>query len=125
MRNIVLALLVLVASPAVAQEKLSAVDLSARTAMTFKVNDAVVQKLLPPGFEVNSPVAGPAKGSNLGVTLIDYLMVQDPEGKPRPTLTTVAMNIPAKRTSTAANTTSTRTTSWMRARRRSLASGTR
>jgi hypothetical protein len=74
MRNIFVALLMLAASPAIAQdkEKLSATDLTVRTALTFKVADAAVQKLLPAGFELNSPTAGPSKGSNLNVTLIDY-----------------------------------------------------
>jgi len=80
MRNLFVALLMLAASPAVAQdkEKLSATDLTVRTALTFKVADSAVQKLLPAGFELNSPTAGPSKGSNLNLTLIDYLMVQDP-----------------------------------------------
>src|SRR5712692_7965018 len=100
MRSVLTALLVLAASPAIAQdkEKISTTDLSVRTVLSFKVADAVVQKLLPAGFEVNSPTAGPAKGSNLNMTLIDYLMVQDPEGKPLPPRTTVAMSIPAKKT---------------------------
>ena len=102
MRKLLVAMLVLTASPALAQdkEKLFVNDLSIRTAFTFKMPDAVVQKLLPPGFEVNSPTAGPARGSNLGMTLIDYVTVQDPEGKPLPTRTTVAMNIPSKVTAT-------------------------
>jgi hypothetical protein len=100
MRGILVALLVLAATPAIAEEKLSAVDLSARTAMTFKVNDGVLQKLLPAGFEMNPPAAGPTKGANLAITLIDYLMVQDPEGKSLPPRTTVAMNIPSKKTAT-------------------------
>src|SRR3981081_2410733 len=93
MRRMLIALLVLATTPALADEKLSAVDLSVRTAMTFKVNEGTLQKLLPVGFEMNSPAAGPAKGANLAITLIDYLMVQDPEGKSMPPRTTVAMNI--------------------------------
>jgi hypothetical protein len=100
MRGMLVAILVLVATPAIAEETLSAVDLSARTAMTFKVNDGVLQKLLPAGFEMNPPAEGPAKGANLAITLIDYLMVQDPEGKSLPPRTTVAMNIPSKKTAT-------------------------
>jgi hypothetical protein len=102
MRHLFVAALVFAISPAVAQdkEKLSATDLSVRTALTFKAPDAVVQKLLPSGFELNAPAAGPSKGSNFGITLIDYLMVQDPEGKPLPPRTTIAMNIPAKKTAT-------------------------
>jgi len=110
MRNVLVALLLLAASPALAQEKdsakdqgkekLSAIDLSVRVALTFKVPDAVVQKMLPTGFEVNAPAAGPTKGANLGMTFIDYLMVQDPDGKPVPPVTTMAMNVPSKRTAT-------------------------
>jgi hypothetical protein len=100
MRNVLTALLLLAALPAAAQdkEKLSVTDLSFRTILAFKVPDAVVQKLLPAGFELNSPTAGPSKGYNLGITLIDYLMVQDPEGKPVTPYTTVAINMPGKKT---------------------------
>jgi len=100
MRRMLVVLLVLAATPAVAQEKMSAVDLSARTAMAFKVNDGALQKLLPAGFEMNPVAAGPGKGANLAITLIDYLMAQDPEGKPLPARTTVAINIPSKKTAT-------------------------
>jgi hypothetical protein len=102
MRHLFVAALVFAISPAVAQdkEKLSATDLSVRTALTFKAPDTVVQKLLPSGFELNAPAVGPSKGFNFGITLIDYLMVQDPEGKPLPPRTTIAMNIPAKKTAT-------------------------
>src|ERR1700682_2847700 len=55
MRGMLVAILVLAATPAIAEEKLSAVDLSARTAMTFKVNDGALQKLLPAGFAMNPP----------------------------------------------------------------------
>jgi hypothetical protein len=102
MRNMFIALLLLAASPAFAQdkEKLSAVDLSVRVGLTFKVADAVVQKFLPAGFELNSPTAGPTKGYNFGMTFIDYLMAQDPEGKALPPRPTVVMNMPAKKTAT-------------------------
>ena len=54
MRNVFVALLMLATSPAIAQdkEKLSATDLTVRTALTFNVADSAVQKLLPPGFEL-------------------------------------------------------------------------
>jgi len=102
MRKLLFALLALAVSPALAEDnlKLSANDLSARTVLSFKVADAVAQKLLPAGWELNSPTAGPTKGFNLGITLIDYLMVQDPEGKASPQYSTIAMNIPAKKTAT-------------------------
>jgi hypothetical protein len=99
MRNMFAALLVLAAFPAFGQdkEKLSATDLSVRVALTFKMSDSAVQKMLPPGFEVNSPTTGPTKGANLGITFIDYLMVQDPDGKLLPPAPTVAMNVPSKK----------------------------
>ena len=98
MRNMLAALLVLAASPAIAQdkEKLSSTDFTVRTIFAFKVPDAALQKLLPAGFEVNSPTAGPAKGSNVSIALIDYQMAQDPEGKPLPARPVIAVNMPAK-----------------------------
>src|SRR5437763_81820 len=101
MRTVLIALLVLAVCPAFAQdkEKLSANDISVRTVLAFKVADAAVQKLLPAGFAVNSPTAGPAKGTNLNVVLIDYLMVQDPEGKTLPPRTTLALTVPGKNAS--------------------------
>ncbi len=76
MRHLLVVALVLAVSPAVAQdkEKLSANDVSVRTALAFKAPDAAVQKLLPAGFELNAPTAGPNTGSNFGITLIDYLL---------------------------------------------------
>ncbi|PWT84857.1 MAG: hypothetical protein C5B56_14905 [Proteobacteria bacterium] len=102
MRTALAVLLMLAASPAIAQdkEKLSAIDVSFRTILAFKVPDAVVQKLLPAGFVSNPPTSGPATGSNLGMTVIDYLMAQDPEGKLLPARTTVAINMPVKKTAT-------------------------
>jgi hypothetical protein len=102
MRNLLLAILTLAAAPAMAEDnlKLSATDISVRTGLTFKVADAVVQKILPTGWELNSPTAGPTKGFNLGITLIDYVMVQDPEGKPLPPRNTIVLNMPAKKVGT-------------------------
>ena len=36
-----------------------------RTILNFKVPDAAVQKLLPPGFEANPATSGPSAGANL------------------------------------------------------------
>jgi hypothetical protein len=100
MRHLLLACLVLAGSPALAQdkEKLSANDLSVRTFLAFKTTDAAVQKMLPAGFTIDAPAAGPNKGANFTIVLIDYLMVQDPDGKPLPPRSTIAMTIPAKKT---------------------------
>jgi hypothetical protein len=102
MHYLLLAAVVLAAAPAFAEDnlKLSATDISVRTGLTFKVADAVVQKRLPAGWELNSPAAGPTKGFNLGITLIDYVVVQDPEGKPLPPRNTIVLNIPAKKAGT-------------------------
>jgi hypothetical protein len=102
MRKLLFAFLALAVSPALAEDnlKLSANDISVRTVLSFKVADALVQKMLPAGWELESPTAGPARGFNLGVVLIDYLMVQDPEGKPLPPRSTIVLNAPAKKTAT-------------------------
>jgi hypothetical protein len=71
--------------------------LTRRGHLTFEMPDAVVQKLLPAGFQINSPTTGPVKGSNLVIGFIDYLMVQDPDAKPLPPVPTVAMNVPSKK----------------------------
>jgi hypothetical protein len=98
MRIMLTTLLMLAACPAIAQnkEKASTIDVSPRTALAFKVPDAAVQRLLPAGFQVNSPTAGPSKGANINVVLIDYLMMQDMEGKPLPPYATAALNVPSK-----------------------------
>src|ERR1700730_12029704 len=98
MRNLLLAILTLAAAPAMAEDnlKLSATDISVRTGLSFKIADAAVQKLLPAGWELNSPAAGPTRGFNLGIPWIDYVVVQAREGKPLPPRSTMVLNIPAK-----------------------------
>ncbi len=102
MRNLLLAILALAAAPAIAEDnlKLFSTDINVRTGLTFKVADTIVQKMLPAGWELNSPTAGPTKGFNLGITLIDYVTVQDPEGKPLPPRNIIVLNIPAKKAGT-------------------------
>jgi hypothetical protein len=102
MRNLAVAILMFAAVPAVAQDNLQlfSTDINVRTSLTFKVADPVVRKMLPAGWELNSPTAGPAKGFNLGITLIDYVLVQDPQGKPLPPRNIVVLNIPAKKVGT-------------------------
>jgi hypothetical protein len=102
MRTIFALFFLFAAVPAVAQnaEKLSSNDIEVRTALTFKVSDAAVQKMLPVGWELNSPVAGPSKGFNLGVTLINQSATHDPEGKPLPPRTYIVLNAPARKTGT-------------------------
>ena len=54
------------AHPALAQEKVVGNNIDVRTLLAFKASDAAVQKVLPEGWEVNSPAAGATKGFNLG-----------------------------------------------------------
>ena len=56
--------------------------------------------MLPEGWEVNSPAAGPSKGANLGLSLIDQVTVQDAEGKPATTFRGAVFTIPAKKKGT-------------------------
>jgi hypothetical protein len=102
MRHLLAALLVLAASPAIAQdkEKLSSNDLEVRTVLAFKASDAAVQKSLPSGWELNSPATGPTKGFNLGMVLINQTMTQGPDGKPLPARTYIVLIAPAKKTGT-------------------------
>lgn len=97
MRAVVIAALCAIAAPAMAQEKLSLSNVDARTTLTFKAPEAAVQKMLPEGWEVNSPTAGPAQGFNLGMTLIDQKYTQDAEGNPTAPVRGVVLNIPAKK----------------------------
>jgi len=102
MRHLFVAAMVFAIAPAIARdrEKLSSTELLVHTQLFFKAPDAAVQKLLPAGFELNAPAAGPSKGFNFAIILIDYQMAQDPEGKPLPLRTTIPMTIPAKKTAT-------------------------
>ena len=99
MRAFVALALLLIALSALAQgtERLLGNSSDVRTTLTFKVPDAAIQKMLPAGWEVNSPTAGPAKGSNLNVTLLEQIIAQDPEGKAVPLFRGVALSIPAKK----------------------------
>jgi hypothetical protein len=97
MRHLFVAAMVFAVAPAVAQdrEKPSSTEYAIITQLIFKAPDAAVQKLLPPGFELNAPAAGPSKGFNFAIILLDHLMSQNPEGKPLPHHTTIPMTIPA------------------------------
>ena len=104
MRAFLLATLLLVGSSAVAQEKqkLSSTDVERRTALFFKTADGVVDKVLPSGWKVNPPTAGPSAGFTLGVTLINQLFTQGPDGKALPARTYVVFIVPAKSETNAA-----------------------
>ena len=100
MRALLPIALSLLAGATLAQEKFSGSNLDVRTVLAFKVSDTAVQKMLPEGWEVNSPTTGPAKGSNLNVVLLDQTMAQDAEGKSLNPLRGAALAVPAKKRGT-------------------------
>ena len=65
MRVLAVLSLILLAAPAVAQEKFVGNDASVRTTLDFKVPAAQIQKLLPDGWEINSPSSGPSASCSI------------------------------------------------------------
>jgi hypothetical protein len=88
--------------PVSAQEKLVGTYGEARTTLAFNIPDATVQKILPRGWLASPFSAGPVKGVNLVVTFMDWLVAQDPDGKPTNTYSHVGLTIPAKQSGTEA-----------------------
>ena len=97
MRAFLLSLLWLLAGPALAQEKLVGTNMDVRTILNFKVADAAVQKLLPPGFEANPATSGPSAGANLRVTFVDQMAAHDAAGKPTPPVRNLIFGIPVRK----------------------------
>jgi len=89
--------LLLLAAPAVAQEKFVSSDASVRTILDFKAPAAAVQKLLPGGWELDSPSSGSATGSNLRITFSEGVWGEDAQGKPTPTGRTITVGFLAKK----------------------------
>lgn len=100
MRAFALVVLCALVAPAYAGEKLSGSNVDVRTYMTFKVADAAVQKLVPSGWEISSPPAGPAKGFNVLVVLIDSISALDADGKPVAPFRGGVLVIPVKKKGT-------------------------
>ena len=80
MRAFVLTMLLGLVIPAYAGEQLSGSNVDVRTTIAFKVSDAAVQKMVPEGWEISSPLVGPFKGFNLAVVLIDSISALDADG---------------------------------------------
>ena len=97
MRTMLSLTFALLALPALAQEKFSGSNVDTRIGMAFKVSDAALQKLLPPGWEVSPPTSGPSQGANLNVTLVNMQTAYDGEGKPATPYRGVAFGVPMKR----------------------------
>ena len=97
MRAFLLSLLWLLAGPALAQEKLVGTNMDVRTILNFKVADAAIQKLLPPGWEANPATSGPSAGANLRVTFVDQMAAHDAAGKPTPPVRNLIFGIPVRK----------------------------
>jgi hypothetical protein len=73
-----------------------------RTALAFKVNPDALRKLLPAGW-VSAPSTSPGTpGANLNVTLMERVVVLDPQGKPLRTGTSryLVLGVPARNAQT-------------------------
>ena len=77
-----------------------------RTALSFHVADAAVQRLLPAGWTVAPSTAPANRGANLTLTLMERLLVLDGQGKPLRTGTSryVVLGVPAKNAAGETNT---------------------
>src|SRR2546428_8732349 len=89
--------LCLIAAPALAQEKLSGTNVDTRLGFAFKAPDAAVQKMIPAGWELNSPTSGPNRGANLNLSVVDQVTSQDAEGKALTPYRGVAVPVPVHR----------------------------
>jgi hypothetical protein len=96
MRALLLAGALLVAAPALAQEKFVSSNVDVRTLIDFKVSDAALQKMLPDGWQVE-PRTGASAGANLRVTLVDPQMVHNLEGKPVDPVRVISLGVPVKK----------------------------
>ena len=97
MRAFLLSLLWLLAGPALAQDKLVGTNMDVRTILNFKVADAAIQKLLPPGWEANPATSGPSVGANVRVTFVDQMAAHDATGKPTPPVRNLIFGIPVRK----------------------------
>ena len=97
MRGLLSIAVCLFIAPALAQEKFNSSNVDVRTVLAFKASDAAVQRLLPEGWEINSPASGPAKGANLSLVLLEQVSVLDAEGKPTPILRGAVFVAPVKK----------------------------
>ncbi|HSV79667.1 MAG TPA: hypothetical protein VLK85_10765 [Ramlibacter sp.] len=72
-------------------------NVDSRTMLHFRLRDAVLRPLLPPGWELDAPRHGCAAGANLRVTFIDTLAAFDAHGTPRSAVCYVLVGIAARR----------------------------
>lgn len=102
MRAFALVVLWALAASAFADERLFGSSVDVRTTVAFKVSDAAVQKLVPDGWEISSPLEGPSKGFNIAVVLVDSLLSLDAEGKSTTPFRGGVVVIPVKKKGTSA-----------------------
>jgi hypothetical protein len=97
MRILVVCFLTLVVSSAAhCNEDLFGSNVDVRNLLAYQAPEAAVQKLLPAGWEIDRPAAGPAKGANFYIVLIDSTLTMDPEGKLVDGVRGFVLAIPAK-----------------------------
>lgn len=97
MRALMLVVLLSFAVPSYANEKLVGSNVDVRTTIAFKVSDAAVQQLVPEGWDISPPAAGPIAGSNVFVVLIDSFSNTGAEGSPAAPFRGVVLAIPVKK----------------------------
>jgi hypothetical protein len=102
MRALVVVLFLLLGGTANAAEKFSGSNVDVRTTLAFKAPDAAVQKLVPEGWEIVVPAAGPFKGANLFMVLIDSVSALDADGKAVAPFRGAVLAFPARKKGTEA-----------------------
>lgn len=103
MRGFLLSLFWLLAGPAVAQEKFVGSFMDSRLIVDFKVSDAAVQKLLPPGWEIDAALLGTSVGANLRLVFIDQIAAHNSSGKPLVPTQNLVIYIPSRKTGSEAH----------------------
>jgi hypothetical protein len=95
----------LVAASASAQHVTES-SIELRTTLSFRVNEAALQRLIPPGWMVAPSVAATNRGGNLTVVLIERQLVRDGQGKLLRTGTSryVVLAVPARNAANETNT---------------------
>ena len=82
---------------AIAGEKLFGANIDKRTALWFKVPDAAIGKFVPNGWVSDPVAAGPFKGANAAVVLIDSYFASDASEQPIPPFYGFVLALPAKK----------------------------
>jgi len=89
-------LIFIVSSKTQAEEKFFGSNVDARVTLAYKASESAIQKMLPDNFTLQPPEAGPAKGANIYVVMIDPQVVLDADGKPVDSQHAIVLAIPVK-----------------------------